>query len=126
MNEIFFPNIDEILFIHQEIIKSTGGSAGLRDIGALESALHAAENRFHYETEDLTKLAATYAFHLSQAHAFIDGNKRIAAVVSELFLKLNGKKLNATNDEIIGIFLDIAAGNLSREEVEEKYAGWVK
>lgn len=125
MSEIFFPNFDDILLVHAEIIRETGGSEGLRDAGGLESALNAAENRFNYETEDLAKLAATYAYHLSQAHAFIDGNKRIAAVVSELFLTLNGAKLNATNDEIIELFLDIAASKVSRETVEEKFAEWL-
>lgn len=125
MKELFFPVIDEILLIHAEIIQETGGSDGLRDAGALESALKAAENRLFYETDDLAILAATYAYHLSQAHAFIDGNKRIAAVVAELFLNINGAKLNATNDEIIEIFLDIAASRLSRDEVEEKFAVWL-
>ena len=125
MSELFFPDFEEVLLIHAEIIKLTGGSEGLRDAGGLESALNAAENRFNYETEDLAKLAATYAYHLSQAHAFIDGNKRVAAVVSELFLKLNGAKLNATNDEIVEIFLDIASSKISREIVEEKFAVWL-
>ncbi|MGI8469063.1 MAG: type II toxin-antitoxin system death-on-curing family toxin [Pyrinomonadaceae bacterium] len=125
MSEIFFPTLDEILLIHAEIIKETGGSEGLRDAGALESALKAAENRLFYETDDLAVLAATYAFHISQAHAFIDGNKRIAAVASELFLEMNGAKSSATNDEIIELFLDIAAGKLSRDEVEEKFAAWL-
>ncbi|HSK70083.1 MAG TPA: type II toxin-antitoxin system death-on-curing family toxin [Pyrinomonadaceae bacterium] len=125
MSEIFFPDFDEVLLVHSEIIKETGGSEGLRDAGGLESALNAAANRYNYETEDLAKLAATYAYHLSQAHAFVDGNKRIAAVVSELFLKLNGAKLKATNDEIIELFLDIAASRISREDVEQKFAGWL-
>lgn len=125
MSDIFFPNLDEILLVHAEIIKETGGAAGLRDVGALESALKAAENRLAYETDEFAILAATYAYHLSQAHAFIDGNKRIAAVVAELFLNLNGVNLNATNDEIIEIFLNIAASKLSREEVEEKFIAWV-
>ena len=81
--------------------------------------------RSNYETEELAKLAATYAYHLSQAHAFIDGNKRVAAVVSELFLKLNGAKLNATNEEIVELFLNLAASELSRDEVEIKFAAWL-
>lgn len=125
MSEIFFPDFDDVLLIHAEILKETGGSEGLRDAGGLESALNAAENRYNYETQDLAKLAATFAYHLSQAHAFVDGNKRIAAVVSELFLKLNGAKLKATNDEIIELFLDIAASKLSREDVEEKFTNWL-
>lgn len=125
MSEIFFPNLDEILLIHSEIIRQTGGSDGLRDKGALESALKAAENRLFYETESLAILGATYAFHLSQAHAFVDGNKRIAAVTTELFLEMNNVKLAATNEEIVELFLDIAASRLSREEVENKFAGWL-
>ena len=125
MSEIFFPDFDEVLLIHGEIIKSTGGSEGLRDAGALESALNAAANRFNYETQNIAKLAATFAYHLSQAHAFVDGNKRIAAVVSELFLNLNGFKLKATNDEIVELFLAIAASQIARDEVEEKFAGWI-
>lgn len=125
MKNVFFPNLDEILLVHAEITKETGGADGLRDVGALESAMKAAENRLLYETDDLSILAATYAYHLSQAHAFIDGNKRIAAVVAELFLNLNGVTLNATNDEIVEVFLSIAASGLSREEVEEKFASWM-
>jgi death-on-curing protein len=125
MSEIFFPDFNEVLLIHAEIIKATGGSEGLRDAGGLESALKAAENRFNYETADFAKLAATYAYHLSQAHAFVDGNKRIAAVVAELFLKLNGAKLNAANDEIVAIFLAVAAGEMSREAVEDEFAKWI-
>ena len=125
MSEIFFPSVDEILLIHGEIIKETGGSEGLRDAGALESALKAAENRLFYETDDLAILGATYAYHLSQAHAFVDGNKRIAAVASELFLELNGAKLNAMNEQIIELFLNIAASRLSREDVERKFAEWL-
>lgn len=101
MSEIFFPEFDEVLLIHSEIIRLTGGSDGFRDAGGLESALNAATNRFNYETDDFTKLAATYAYHLPQGRAFVDGNKRIAAVVAEVFLKLNGVKINATNDEIV-------------------------
>ena len=122
MSEIFFPDTDEILLIHGKVIEETGGNLGLRDAGALESAMKAAENRSYYETSDLAILGATYAYHLTQAHAFVDGNKRIGAVVSELFLEMNGAKLTATNEEIIKLFLDIAASRLSREDVEQKFA----
>lgn len=94
---------------------------GLRDEGALESALTAAENRQHYEGADLIACAATYAYHLSQAHAFIDGNKRIAAAVSETFLEVNGARLEMTNEQIVELFLSIAAGRLNRDEVDKVF-----
>ncbi|MDQ1728810.1 MAG: hypothetical protein QOD33_935 [Pyrinomonadaceae bacterium] len=51
------------------------------------------------------------------AHAFIDGNKRIAAV-AETFLESNGAQLTMIDEELVRLFVDIAAGRVSREEVE--------
>jgi death-on-curing protein len=92
----------------------------------LESALTAAENREYHESADLATCAATYAYHLSQAHAFVDGNKRIAAAVSEIFLEINGARLEATNEQVVRLFMDIAAGNLSRRQVEQLFLQWVE
>jgi death-on-curing protein len=113
-----FPNKLDVLMVHARLIEETDGSAGIRDAGLLESALAAAQNRYIYEDADLGACAATYAYHLTQAHAFVDGNKRIAAAVAEAFLESNGMQLMMTDNEIVRLFLDIAAGLLSREEVE--------
>jgi len=87
----------------------------------LESALAAPEQRHFYENADLAICAATYAFHLSQAHAFVDGNKRLAAAVSEIFLEINGARLVLTNDRIVDLFLRIAAGELLRDQVDQVF-----
>jgi death-on-curing protein len=113
-----FPDKLDVLRAHARLIAETSGSAGIRDVALLESALAAAENRHIYEDADLAACAATYAYHLSQAHAFIDGNKRIAAAVAETFLESNDAQLTMTDTEIVQLFMDIAAGLLSREEVE--------
>ncbi|HEX9963095.1 MAG TPA: type II toxin-antitoxin system death-on-curing family toxin [Pyrinomonadaceae bacterium] len=86
---MIFVDKAAVLEIQARLIERYGGIHGLRDEGALESALMAAENRAYYENVPLEILAATYAFHLSQAHAFLDGNKRIAAAVTGIFLELN-------------------------------------
>jgi len=65
------------------------------------------------------RCAATYAYHLTQAHAFVDGNKRVAAAVTETFLETNGVRLIMTNDEIVRLFLEIASSALSRDQVEQ-------
>lgn len=114
-----FLRKQEVIDIHRGLIEAFGGIHGLRDEGALESALAAAENREHYENANLATCAATYAYHLTNAHAFIDGNKRIAAATAEIFLQLNDAQLSATSQQIVSLFLDIAAGRLSRDEVEE-------
>ena len=120
---IFLLKADALL-LHSQLIEQFGGSHGLRDEGALESALTAAENRAYYENADLIQCAAAYAFHLSQAHAFIDGNKRVAAAAMEAFLDRNGVRLKATNRQLIRFFLDIAANRLSRDEVEQQLKEW--
>jgi death-on-curing protein len=118
---LVFLRKQEVIDIQNRLIEEFGGSHGLRDEGALESALGAVENRAFYEKADLVVCAATYAYHLTQAHAFIDGNKRVAAAVTEVFVELNGGQLESTNDEIVALFLKIAAGELSREGVEDYF-----
>lgn len=118
-HSLLFFRLHEVLAIHARGIEEFGGVHGVRDAGALESALAAAENRAYYEPATLSMCAATYAYHLTQAHAFLDGNKRVAAAVAEIFLELNGAELRTTNDEIVVLFLAIAAGEITRQDVEQ-------
>jgi death-on-curing protein len=122
---MLFPSKDEVLAIHRQLLERFGGMTGIRDEGALDSVLLAAANRQHYEGADLATCAATYAFHLTRNHPFVDGNKRIGAAVAEIFVRLNGARLNVTNDEIVELFFAIAAGTVLREEVERLFARWV-
>jgi death-on-curing protein len=114
-----FPDKLDVLTIHARLISETGGMRGIRDEGLVESALAAAENRYRYEAADVVSCAAAYAYHLTQAHAFIDGNKRVAAAVTETFLETNGVRLEMTNDEVVELFLKIASSAISREQVEQ-------
>jgi len=113
-----FPDRLDVLIVHARLISETGGTGGIRDEGLLESALAAAENRHHYEAADVVRCAATYAYHLTQAHAFIDGNKRVAAAITETFLETNGVRLIMINDEIVQLFLKIASGAVNRDQIE--------
>ena len=122
---MIFPRKAKVIEYHTQLIERFGGSHGLRDEGALESALAAAENRYNYEDANVIKCAATYAYHLSQAHAFIDGNKRIAAAITELFLVINDARLQASDEEMEQLFLGIAAGEINRDEVEQALAKWL-
>ena len=122
---MLFPRKEEVIEIHRKLIDQFGGLPGIRDEGLLDSALLAAANRQHYEGADLAACAATYAFHLARNHPFVDGNKRAGAAVAEFFVRLNGAYLSASNDEIVMMFLGIAAGTVSREEVEQIFARWL-
>ena len=113
-----FLTLDTILMLHSRLIAETSGQPGLRDRGLLESAMKAAENRHYYEQATVPVCAATYAYHLCNAHAFVDGNKRIAAAISEVFLMINGWQLTLDNRELVQLFLGVADGRLTREAVE--------
>lgn len=122
---MLFPRKEEVIEIHGKLLEQFGGLPGIRDEGLLDSALLSAANRQHYDGADLATCAATYAFHLTQNHPFVDGNKRVGAAIAEIFVRLNGARLSASNDEIVEMFLGIADGTLSREEVEKAFARWV-
>lgn len=124
-DDVLFLRQQEVIDIHAQLIIAFGGSEGIRDEGALESALAAPQHRTYYEGADIVTCAATYAYHLTQAHAFVDGNKRVAAAVTEIFVELNGATLQATDEEIVQLFLKIATGNLSRTEVERIFQDWI-
>ena len=122
---MFFPTIQEVLAIQRRLIEEFGGIHGIRDWGALESAFLAAEQRAYYEQAGLSVCAATYTYHLTKTHAFLDGNKRLAAAVAEIFLEMNGVSLGATNDQLVDFFLGIATGTISRETVECQFSEWI-
>lgn len=123
---MIFPEKLDVLTVHATLIAETGGTSGLRDEALLESALAAAKNRYRYEAADAVSCAATYAYHLTQTHAFWDGNKRVAAAVTEVFLETNGFELTMSNEEVVILFLAIASSQLSREEVEQRLRHKVK
>lgn len=109
-----------LLEIHARAIEEFGGAAGILDEGALESALVAAENRYHYENADVAGCAAAYAYHLSKAHAFVDGNKRAAAAATLAFIIANDGDVDASDDELYELFIGIASGRIGRDQAESR------
>lgn len=104
---------------HAEQLAEHGGGEGVRDPGALESAMARPRNLAAYGEPDAAALAAAYAFGIARNHPFVDGNKRSAAVVSVAFLWLNGCPFSGTPAEVTVAFLALAAGELSEEEMAD-------
>lgn len=111
--------VDVATAAHAEQLAEHGGGAGVRDAGALESAMARPLNLAAYGAPDAADLAAAYAYGIARNHPFVDGNKRTAAVVSEAFLILNGHRLTATDAEVAAGFLALAAGELGEEEMAD-------
>lgn len=110
-----------IYAVHNEQLAEHGGSVGVRDTGLLESALARPQNLLAYSKPDVHDLTAAYGYGIARNHPFIDGNKRTAFVVVELFLSLNGFTLAATDVDCVITMLALAAGELS----EEAFARWL-
>lgn len=119
-----FLGIFQILELHRQLLDEFGGISGVRDFGALESALAQPEMTFDgkdlYPT--LLDKASALAYSLCVNHPFLDGNKRVAHGAMEIFLVFNGFEIKATTDEQEKLFLDLASGKLTREDL----AGWLQ
>jgi death-on-curing protein len=87
--EPLFISLDQVMELHRESIETHGGIAGVRDPGAVDSALASAQNTWSYARGDLHDIAAAYAFHIAESQAFLDGNKRTAAASAIVFLVSN-------------------------------------
>lgn len=111
--------LDIALAVHDRQLSEHGGPTGVRDQGALESALSRPVNQWNYGETDLCALAAAYAFGIARNHPFIDGNKRTAWVFARLFLRLNGENLSFTAREAIDTVLALAAGELEEDELAD-------
>lgn len=113
-----YLTLEEVLTLHRRIIAQSGGASGIANVGALESAI--AQPQMTFAGEDLypaiTEKASALGFSLIQNHPFIDGNKRIGHAAMEVFLVLNGFEIDASVDEQERIILQVASGNLGREE----------
>ena len=104
--------------MHSAQLTEHGGSDGIRDETLLDSALAKPRNVFAYADQpDIFRLAASYAFGIARNHAFVDGNKRTALVVSLAFLDRNGWDIVASKENLYFTFLHLADGSLTEEEL---------
>src|SRR5579863_8442534 len=92
-----YPTTADALFFDQQLIERYGGARGVRDVGALESALHRPRTGY-YDT--LVHEAAALLESLLQNHPFVDGNKRVAFAVVDVFLRINGHSITADSKAI--------------------------
>lgn len=122
MTEPNWFTYDQAVAAHGVQLRRYGGAPGLRDEGALRSALDRPVNKWHYENADLPALAAAYAFGLANNHPFVDGNKRIAFIAMVAFLRKNGIEFRPDQAQSTAIILAVAAGEVS----EDGLARWIR
>ena len=110
---------EDVILIHSRVIEGSGGLDGLRDRDGLEAAVSAPMQTFDgkelYPT-DIEKIARL-GFGLASNHAFVDGNKRIGAMMTQLLLKWNGYDLTLRSGELADMFIAIADGTAKEKDL---------
>ena len=119
-----FLTLQDVLEIHRQVIAETGGTPGIRDISLLDSAIHRPQASFAgldlYSS--LAEKAAALLHSLIMNHPFVDGNKRTAFTAADVFLRVNGWKFGASEDELFEFVMAVADGRMRFEEI----APWIE
>jgi len=112
-----YLTLGEVIALHRRVLAESGGGPGVRDLGAIASAVSqprvSAGGQDAYPT--LIEKAAAMGYSLIRNHGFVDGNKRIAHAAMEVFLVMNGIEITAALDEQEQFVLSLAAGEVSRD-----------
>ena len=116
---IRFLSVDDVNRLHERTVRLQGGSPGIRDSGLLDAAVAMPMQTFggEYLHSGIPAMAAAYHFHICQAHAYVDGNKRTAVLAALAFLAANGVAVLPAPEELEDATLAVASGTMSKEEI---------
>jgi death-on-curing protein len=112
-----YLSIEQVVALHEELIDQSGGTASLRNRGLFEAAVARPAMTFGGDDlyPDLAAKAAALMHALVLNHPFLDGNTRIGVHAAELFVELNGGALEASDEELERLTLDVAEGKVGPE-----------
>lgn len=121
-----FLELDDVLALHSHQIGRFGGLSGVRDLGLLQSAVATPAATFAgaYLHSTLFEMAAAYLFHLARNHPFVDGNKRVALAAALVFLRLNGFRVEAEEDDVHELVMSVAEGRSGKADVAVALQRW--
>ena len=117
MSEPVFLSLQEILFLHERSIARYGGTLGIRDQSGLDAAANHPLNVWFYMHGDVFDIAAAYMFHIAEAQAFLDGNKRTAVAAGLNFLAANNIELNFDAGLLYEAMIKIGTRRMSKAEL---------
>jgi death-on-curing protein len=118
MHREFIPD-EIVLTIHTDLLQRYGGQAGIREKSLLESALAQPKMTFggKYVHKTLFDKAASYGYHLCMNHPFVDGNKRVAFILMDIFLQKNDYEIVAEEEEVYSMMMSLASGRISKVQL---------
>ncbi len=120
---INFLTIDDVLKIHEQQLLHFGGASGIRDRSGLEAAVQQPQASWasEYLYESIFDMASVYAYHIAEAQAFVDGNKRTALHVALLFLAVNGYEIQVDDPRLYDAMIAIAKKELTKEDLSNLF-----
>jgi death-on-curing protein len=119
MSEPSFLTVAQVERLHEKLINRFGGSHGLRDRVLLESAVIQPRNVYYYSQGDLFDIAAAYAYHISEAQAFLDGNKRTGMAATLIFLQGNVIAIPSQTDRLYEAIIAVAEKRIGKIQLAE-------
>ena len=121
--EVLFLSVDDVLDLHNDQLRLFGGSTGLRDRNALESAVATPASTFDgaFLHDDLFHMAAAYAFHIAENQPFVDGNKRTALNAALVFLDINGWIVSDPDERLYDAMIAISARKLDKRGLTDLF-----
>ncbi|MEW6718665.1 MAG: type II toxin-antitoxin system death-on-curing family toxin [Chloroflexota bacterium] len=116
-----FLTLSEVIELHRQLIELFGGAMGIRDLGALESAIKQPRMTFGGEElyPNIVEKSVALGYSIIKNHPFVDGNKRVGHAAMEIFLVLNGYEIRSSTEEQEQVILQVASGEMMREEFED-------
>jgi death-on-curing protein len=119
VNEPVFLTLAQVERLHQKSISRFGGAQGVRDRGLFESAIAQPRHTYYYANGDVFDIAAAYAFHIAQAQACFDGNKRTGVASAFLFLELNGISTAFDSTPLYDAMIAIAEKSMEKTQLAQ-------
>ncbi len=116
----------DVIAMHEELIEQTGGATGLRDEGALESAVMRPQMAAYYEEADLVTQAVLLISGIALAHAFVDGNKRTALAAGDTFLQINSLLYEGDDIELAQQIEALVTRQDSLDEATTRFVDWLR
>ena len=119
MGDPTFLSLEDVLEMHAASLRRWGGTEGVRDQHALESAIGMPQQTFgdEYLHDDIFSMAAAYAFHIGEAQAFLDGNKRTGVLAAVIFLDINDIRIVEQDDLVYLAMIEIAERKRTKGEL---------
>ncbi|MDH2906802.1 MAG: type II toxin-antitoxin system death-on-curing family toxin [Candidatus Nitrosotalea sp.] len=118
---IRYLDLEEIIGLLEKLLSETGAKLAFLNRTNLEFTLDSVRTKFGNElnNETMAKKAAYMMFQIVSSHPLVDGNKRTAAFLGELFIRKNGLGLEVTDDEFFSELVDLASGRISEKDIRK-------